>query len=329
MDAAPAAVVRCQARVAGARNVTVEQGRLPDDWPAGPFDLVVLSEVAYYLDGADVDASLDRCVASLAPGGHLVSVHWSQVADDFRTPGHEVHRRIGVRPELVAVASYEDKDFRLDVRAAAVTPAPEEIGVVVPAHDEERRIGACLASLRVAARHPALEGRRLRVVVVLDACSDRTGDRVARDRDVDIVEVAHRSVGPARSAGFDHLLRAAGVADHRHWLATTDADSLVPADWLARQLEWRRRGADAVAGTVDVRDWSEQPASVRHHFERHQRSHGLGFDHPHVHGANLGLRPRPTAPPAACPTSTAPRTTRCGTRSARQGCDGSARPTSR
>ena len=170
-----------------------------------------------------------------------------------------------------------------------MTPAPDEIGVVVPAHDEERRIDACLASLRVAARHPALEGRRLRVVVVLDACSDRTGDRVARDRDVDIVEVDHRSVGPARSAGFDHLLRAAGVADHRHWLATTDADSLVPADWLARQLEWRRRGADAVAGTVDVRDWSEQPASVRHHFERHQRSYGLGFDHPHVHGANLGL----------------------------------------
>ena len=117
MDAARAAVVRCKTRVAGARNVTVEQGRLPDDWPAGPFDLVVLSEVAYYLDSADVDASLDRCVASLAPGGHLVSVHWSQVADDFRTPGHEVHRRIGVRPELVAAASYEDKDFRLDVRA--------------------------------------------------------------------------------------------------------------------------------------------------------------------------------------------------------------------
>jgi glycosyltransferase involved in cell wall biosynthesis len=170
-----------------------------------------------------------------------------------------------------------------------VTPTPEEIGVVVPAHDEERRIGACLASLQVAARHPALEGRRLRVVVVLDACSDRTADRVAQDGEVAIVEVAHRSVGPARSAGFDHLLRAAGVADHRHWLATTDADSLVPADWLARQLEWRRRGADAVAGTVDVLDWSEQPASVRHRFERHQRASGLGFDHPHVHGANLGL----------------------------------------
>ena len=169
-----------------------------------------------------------------------------------------------------------------------MTP-PEEIGVVVPAHDEERRIDACLDSLRVAARHPALRGRRLRLVVVLDACSDRTGDRVARDRGVDIVEVSHRSVGPARSAGFDRLLGTAGVADHQHWLATTDADSLVPADWLARQLAWRRHGADAVAGTVDVRDWSEQPASVRHRFERRQRTHGVGFDHPHVHGANLGL----------------------------------------
>jgi hypothetical protein len=39
------------------------------------------------------------------------------MADDFRTPGLEVHRRIGARPELIAVASYEDRDFRLDVRA--------------------------------------------------------------------------------------------------------------------------------------------------------------------------------------------------------------------
>jgi glycosyltransferase involved in cell wall biosynthesis len=167
------------------------------------------------------------------------------------------------------------------------TPAAE-ISVVVPAHNEERSIDACLASLQVAARHQSLIGCAVRVLVVLDACTDRTGDRTTRF-DVETVEVAHRSVGRARSAGFTHLLRRTDVADRHHWLATTDADSSVPPDWLVRQLAWRRRGADAVAGTVTVDDWTEQPERVRRRFEQRQRISGLGVAHPHVHGANLGL----------------------------------------
>jgi glycosyltransferase involved in cell wall biosynthesis len=163
-----------------------------------------------------------------------------------------------------------------------------EISVVVPAHDEEDRIGPCLESLRVAATHPSLARTAVRVVVVLDSCSDQTGERADR-LGVDAIEVSARSVGPARSAGFAHLLGRAGVADRHHWLATTDADSKVPPEWLARQLSWHRRGAEAVAGTVEVQDWSEQPARVRHRFGRHQRAHGLDDGHGHVHGANLGL----------------------------------------
>ncbi len=168
-----------------------------------------------------------------------------------------------------------------------------EISVVVPAHDEEERIGRCLSSLRVAARHPAVRGRRVKITVVLDACSDRTADEVAgfadADEGVDGLEVAHRSVGSARAAGFDERLRRSEIDPSHHWLATTDADSAVPPDWLARQLAWHARGADVVAGTVRVRDWSEQPQRVGHHFDHRQHGLGLGLGHPHVHGANLGL----------------------------------------
>ncbi len=115
LDAAPAAVDRCRARTGGVANVTVAQGRLPNDWPDTRFDLVVLSEVLYYLAADDVAATVDRAVAALEPGGHLVAVHWLQVADDFRTPGVEVHRTITGRPELTGLATYRDDDFRLDV----------------------------------------------------------------------------------------------------------------------------------------------------------------------------------------------------------------------
>jgi trans-aconitate methyltransferase len=115
VDAAPAAIARAERRVAGARHVTVARARIPEDWPDRRFDLVVLSEVAYYLDAADVGTTVERAVGSIDPGGHLVAVHWREVADDFRTSGAEVHDALAAAPELAALAAYEDADFRLDV----------------------------------------------------------------------------------------------------------------------------------------------------------------------------------------------------------------------
>lgn len=151
------------------------------------------------------------------------------------------------------------------------------IGVVVPAHDEQELLPACLASIRVAAGHPHLAGVTVHVITVLDTCTD---DSVQVAGDALTVDV--RNVGRARAAGCQ-LLLARGV----HWLATTDADSIVPPDWLAVQVGLARRGADAVAGTVRVDSWDQQPARVRTAFET---TYGTPADgHLHVHGANLGV----------------------------------------
>jgi len=153
----------------------------------------------------------------------------------------------------------------------------------VPAHDERRLLPACLASLRVAARHAALRHVQVHLVPVLDACSDDSGV-VAPGA----LEVRARNVGIARAAGFASVLdREAGRPCGELWLATTDADSTVPADWLAVQLRLAARGAEVVAGSVLVSDWSEQPAAVRREFGRTYGRPRRG--HPHVHGANLGL----------------------------------------
>ncbi|GLY77660.1 hypothetical protein Airi01_059270 [Actinoallomurus iriomotensis] len=139
--------------------------------------------------------------------------------------------------------------------------------MVVPAHDEQERLPACLAALRDAL-----------VVVVADACTDRTAE-VARRHGAQVVEIAARNVGVARAAGVRALLRH-GVS----WVATTDADTLVPADWLDSQLRYAARGWDAVVGTVKVTDWAGHPprrvAAYAGHYAR---------DPAPVHGANLGF----------------------------------------
>lgn len=165
----------------------------------------------------------------------------------------------------------------------------------MPAHEEQESIESCLGSLARAGRHPALDGVEVRYVLVLDSCRDTTGDRASEvrrpwRRQLSVVETAARNVGAARRAGFAAALSLSdGLAHERCWLATTDADSRVPHDWLARQLAWRRRGASALAGTVRVSDWSPQPSGVRRRYEEHLRRRGLSSGHGHVHGANLSF----------------------------------------
>jgi len=161
------------------------------------------------------------------------------------------------------------------------------VGVVVPAADEQDLIGACLHSLDRAREH--LVRRRpqvsTRVVVVLDGCHDDTPAVVAAHPGAESLTVASRCVGAARAAGVAHLLRTAPARLGDVWLASTDADSHVPVDWLSGMLEIAERGAHLVLGTV-LPGPELQPAEARNWLDRHV----LREDHPHIHGANLGIR---------------------------------------
>jgi glycosyltransferase involved in cell wall biosynthesis len=160
------------------------------------------------------------------------------------------------------------------------------LGVVVPAHNERDLLPSCLASLRRAMR--AMRGTPVHLVVVADACSDRTAD-VARCGGAEVVSIAARCVGTARAAGVREVLRRTRHLDPADvWLAMTDADTLVPACWLRQQARYGGQGWDAVAGTIQVENWSGHPPGVRAAF-RERYGAGVG-PHPHVHGANLGIR---------------------------------------
>jgi glycosyltransferase involved in cell wall biosynthesis len=160
------------------------------------------------------------------------------------------------------------------------------IGVIVPAHNEQDLLPSCLASLRRAAR--AMGGVPVHLVVVADACHDQTA-QVALRGGASVVRISANSAGQARAAGARAILRRSkhlGPADL--WLATTDADTLVPARWLRQQARYASQGWDAVVGTIQVADWFGRPPGTRSVF-RERYNAGTGW-HTHVHGANLGFR---------------------------------------
>ncbi|MGX6449784.1 SAM-dependent methyltransferase [Patulibacter sp. S7RM1-6] len=122
LEAAPTAVALARERLAAAGHdgVVVHEGLVPDDLPDAPgaFDLIVASEVLYYLDRAALDRAIDRLVALLAPGGRLVAVHWTPDAPDHVLPGVVPHEVLRARDDLRRVVAHEHPTYLLDAFVA-------------------------------------------------------------------------------------------------------------------------------------------------------------------------------------------------------------------
>lgn len=90
---------------------------LPGPLPAaaGSADLVVLSEILYYLSEQDRGAVLDTAHTLLEPGGDLVVVHWRPAAEDTQLSGDEANAQVRAHPAWSGLAHHVDEDFVLDV----------------------------------------------------------------------------------------------------------------------------------------------------------------------------------------------------------------------
>jgi hypothetical protein len=131
-DVDPTAVAAARAAVAGQPHVEVEQRSVPDDWPTGSFDLVVVSEVGYYLDGPALDRLVDRVATSLEDGGAALLCHWRHPVTDYPQSGDAVHAAFRGRPGLVPAVRHEEADFVLDVLTAGPAPSPARREGLVP-----------------------------------------------------------------------------------------------------------------------------------------------------------------------------------------------------
>lgn len=168
--------------------------------------------------------------------------------------------------------------------------APWHIAIVIPARDEEELLPRCLRSVQNARRMlpPDLTSD---LIVVADQSTDGTF-KIAREliqENGTVVETEVGCVGSARALGARRAMERYDGARNRCWLANTDADCQVPATWLLDQLAFANAGFAVVAGIIDVDSFAEHESFVSERFRLSYLIHADGT-HPHVHGANLGVR---------------------------------------
>ena len=112
-DVASAALDATDVRLVDAgrrRQVTLLRGSLDEPWPPGPFDLVVLSEICYYLDPQVLREVLDREVPRLAPRTTVIASHWLHRVADYPMTGDDANDVIGATPGLHLLGGYRDAD---------------------------------------------------------------------------------------------------------------------------------------------------------------------------------------------------------------------------
>jgi glycosyltransferase involved in cell wall biosynthesis len=173
---------------------------------------------------------------------------------------------------------------------ASLMSAGWEVAVLIPARNEESLLSRCLAS--VIRSIDSLPNRiKATIVVVSDCSTDRTAE-IASGLIADRGRVLHTmagTVGTARAIAARFAIGTTLTHHSRLWLANTDADCVVPSTWVSDQIELAESGIEAVAGTIAVDSFEEHGPEVPHGFRTSYLIYADG-SHPHVHGANFGVR---------------------------------------
>jgi SAM-dependent methyltransferase len=119
IDISPTAQRRARARCGDQPHVEFQIMQFPREKPEQTFDLIVLSEVGYYLSASDLLSARGWIIQALQPGGHLLLVHWTPFVEDYPLSGDEVHERfLEMTPTpLTRVYDARKERHRIDVLA--------------------------------------------------------------------------------------------------------------------------------------------------------------------------------------------------------------------
>lgn len=129
MDISPRALELAAERLDGDSGVELVEGSIPADWPDGEFDLVLISEIGYFLTPGQLQAAVQRASATLSPDGVLLLCHWRHPNEGWPLTGDDVHNAFREHSGLEILSEHVEEDFRIDV---LVHP---------PAHSLARREG--------------------------------------------------------------------------------------------------------------------------------------------------------------------------------------------
>jgi cyclopropane fatty-acyl-phospholipid synthase-like methyltransferase len=120
VDAAQTPLLEARRRCADLPGVRFEQMFVPEQWPDGVFELIVLSEIIYYLSREDVRRLAARVARSLPRDGSVILVHWTGPTD-YPLSGDEAAALFieRIHPTCVVKRGDRYRQFRLDVLSRA------------------------------------------------------------------------------------------------------------------------------------------------------------------------------------------------------------------
>ena len=114
-DIASAAVALARTRLSPFSHAQVHQARLPEQWPSEKFDLIVISELGYYLDAEDLKRLIEQASQSLTADGQLLACHWRPPIDGCPLNARQVHDLLHEHLHLPRLVLHQEADFLLEL----------------------------------------------------------------------------------------------------------------------------------------------------------------------------------------------------------------------
>ncbi len=121
VDVSQAALDQAHARCSNLPRVELRRMNVPAEFAHGMFDLILVSEVAYYFAPPELELLADKLAAHQDAGSDLVLVHFTPVVPDYPATGDQVHEYFLKRPEWTAVNGSREPRYRLDVLRKAAS----------------------------------------------------------------------------------------------------------------------------------------------------------------------------------------------------------------
>lgn len=117
IDVSEKALEQAKKRCANLPNARLRLMRVPNEFPGEIFDLILISEVGYYLAPADWLAAMSKVFAQLADGGQVALVHWTPPVHDYPQTGDAVHDSFAefAAGKMRNLKSFRKEKYRLDV----------------------------------------------------------------------------------------------------------------------------------------------------------------------------------------------------------------------
>lgn len=117
VDVSQKALNQAKKRCENLPNVKLEIMQIPKEFPPETFDLILISEVGYYLTEKDWQAAMKKVFAQLDSKGHVVLVHWTPLVHDYPQTGDAVHDSLAAfgTDKMQHLKSQKNDNYRLDV----------------------------------------------------------------------------------------------------------------------------------------------------------------------------------------------------------------------